>query len=176
MLEIVNASLPRFSEDDIQKLYDIVIKGYELTEEEVWGKKYIRIFPEEYKALVKKKEVLVALYDNEIVGGIQYYFPDKATSTFSLLATNFVFKGKGIGTALINEVEKLAKIAGASMIKIEILRVRGLDVDCKMVLANYYNRLGYKYTHSEDCICKIHAEKYKKLEAPSDFDFYEKLI
>jgi GNAT superfamily N-acetyltransferase len=157
-------------------LYDIIIKGYELTEEEVWGKNYVRIYRPAYDQLVQKAEILLVRYANQIVGGIHHYKVNEDTYTFSLLATDFSAAGKGIGSSLIKHVEKIAKQEAVQKIQIEILRVRGLNTESKLRLDAFYKRLGYAYTHSEDCICKIPIEKYKKLKAESDFDFYVKHI
>jgi len=176
MIEIKNANDDQFSPSDIQQLYDIVIKGYELTEAEIWGLNYVRIFPEDYDKLIAEGSVLVATMKNQVVGGVYFYKIDPNTYGFGLLATDFNFKSKGIGATLIEAVEMIAKNNGANAVTIEILRVKGVDVPSKLILAEYYERLGYHYTHSEDCSCKIHSEKYKRLIAPSDFDFYTKKI
>ena len=176
MIEIFNATNPRFSEVDIKKVYDIIIKGYELTEEEVWGKQYVRIFPDEFTELVNSGNIHVAVYNNQVAGGIYVYQIDDETYGFGLLASEFTLNGQGIGTALINAAEQLALQNKASRMAIEILRVKGVDVESKLILARYYERLGYVYTHSEDCICKIKPAKYKKLVAPSNFDFYVKRL
>ncbi len=174
MIKILKANSDQLSPTDLEDLYKIIIKGYELTEVEVWGENYVRIFPDEYYELVKSGNVLVALYNGKVAGGIYCYPIDSKTYGFSLLATDFDLKGKGIGTKLIQTAEDIAIKNGASVMSIEILRVRGLDVESKLTLAGFYERLGYRYTHSEDCSCKIHPEKYKRLAAPSDFDFYVK--
>jgi len=176
MVKIETASSQTHSKTELDRLYHIVIKGYELTESEIWGEDYIRIFRPEYDALVEKGEVLLAKYKNQIAGGIHCYQISDEDFTFSLLATDFELGGKGIGTALIHKVEEIAVGIGMKNIKMEVLRVRGLDTVSKLQLDAFYKRLGYQYTHSKDCACKIPTEKYKKLKAPSDFDFYKKVL
>lgn len=176
MIRIETASFEQHSQTELSQLYNIVIKGYELTEKEIWGENYVRIFRPEYDALVRKGEVLLAKYNGNIAGGIHYYAISPTTYTFSLLASDFSLGGKGIGTALIKAVEDLAVQAGATHLKMEVLRVKGLDTDFKVRLHHFYESLGYHFTHAEDCICKIPLEKYKKLKAPSNFDFYSKAL
>ncbi len=176
MIEIKIANTETIQVAEVQLLYDIIIEGYAVTEKEVWGNNYVRIFPDDYHALIKKNEILVALYNGKVAGGIHVYPINSKIYTFSLLATNFQLKGKGIGSALIYAVEQMARENGAEKVTLEILRVKNIEVDSKTRLANFYKRLGYSYTNSEDCICKIPLVKYQKLLNPSDFDFYEKVL
>jgi GNAT superfamily N-acetyltransferase len=176
MITVETASLNNLSEQEVNSLYQIIIKGYELTEEEVWGKNYVRISKADYIDLITKGQILVAKFKGSIAGGIHYYEAQPGIYTFSLLGTDFMLAGKGLGTALIQSVEDRAKKAGATAIEMEVLRVKTFDTESKLRLAKYYQKLGYHYTHSADCSCKIPAEKYSRLKAPSDFDFYRKMI
>jgi len=176
MLEILSTKERPLNQSEKKQLHQIMVKGYELTEEEIWGKNYVRLFYEEFVKLIDTGSIYVAFLDNQIVGCINVYKKDEQTYGFGLLAVDFNFSGQGIGTALINKAEEIAKNNGAKYMKIEILRVKNKEVPHKVVLANYYNSLSYKYTHSEDCSCLIPEWKYKLLVEPSNFDFYEKIL
>ncbi|MFK8046075.1 MAG: GNAT family N-acetyltransferase [Crocinitomicaceae bacterium] len=176
MIKIETASYKTHSKAELDELYRIVIRGYELTESEIWGDNYIRIFRPEYDLLIEKGEVLLAKCNGFVVGGIHCYQISKLDFTFSLLATDFDYGGKGIGTALIHKVEEIALAKGLESIKMEVLRVKGVNTPSKLRLDSFYRRLGYHYTHSEDCSCKIPSIKYAKLKAQSDFDFYKKVL
>ncbi|MFD1553469.1 hypothetical protein DNU06_07295 [Putridiphycobacter roseus] len=174
MVTIAKLDESLYSVNQIEQVYNILIEGYAMTESEIWGINYVRILYADFLELVRKGELLVAEFDGVIAGCIHYYKNDDNTYTFSLLASDFNLSGKGIGTALIQKVETIAQVNGAKGVKMEVLRVRGVDVPSKIRLHQFYLKLGYSYTHSADCICKIPAEKYKNLIAPSDFDFYSK--
>lgn len=176
MIKIEKASFIKHSSEELNTLYQIIIKGYELTEEEVWGPNYVRIFKPEYDKLIENGEILIAFFNGKVAGGINHYGRNNNEYTFSLLATDFNMGGMGIGKALINTVEDIAIQKEINLIKIEILRVRGVDTIPKLRLANFYAKLGYEYSHSNDCSCLIYNEKYRKLKAPSDFDFYLKKL
>lgn len=176
MIKIETASIELHTQLELDKLYQTIIKGYELTEEEVWGPNYVRVFKPDFDQLVLQKSVLIAFYNGAVAGGVYHYSKNKLEYTFSLLATDFSLGGRGIGKALIDRIEEIAIRKGAKQIKIEILRVRGADTVSKLRLAKFYDKLGYQYSHSEDCSCLIYPEKYKKLKAPSDFDFYLKQL
>ena len=176
MLQIFSTSEKKMSASQIKKAHEILRIAYEVTEEEIWGKDYIRLFLEDYTEIVKSGDIFVAYLDDNIVGSVHIYAHDKDTYKFSLLSVDFNQGGNGVGSALIQRAEEEAKKNGANQIKIEILRVKGVDVPHKLRLHNYYERLGYKYTHSSDSDCLIPDWKYKLLVAPSDFDFYCKKL
>ncbi len=174
MLKIYSTKERQLTETEVKHLHQIMVKGYELTEEEIWGKNYVRLFLPDFEKLVNEGQIYVAYLDDKIVGCIQIYQRDESAFGFSLLAVDFNYAHQGIGTALINKAEEIALANGAKQMRIEILRVKDEDVPHKVILANYYKRLGYEYTHSEDCACLIPAWKYKLLVKPSNFDFYVK--
>jgi len=176
MLKIIPTFQQPLNQVEIKQLHEIMRIAYEVTEIEIWGPNYVRLFIEDFTKLIKNGNIFVAYLDEKIVGSVHIYAKDKNTYSFGLLSVDFSAGGKGIGTALINRVEEEAKKNGATQIKMEILRVKNLDVPHKVRLAQYYTRLGYSYTHSEDCACIIPDWKYKLLVQPSDFDFYVKKL
>ena len=176
MLKIIPTSERPLSTEEIIQVHEIMRIAYEVTEEEIWGKNYIRLFIEDYTTLIESGNIFVAYLDDVIVGSIHMYSKDENTYTFSLLSSDFKYGGQGIGTALINRVEEEALKHNATQIKMEILRIKGKDIPHKIRLHTYYERLGYTYTHSEDCSCLIPDWKHKLLVHPSDFDFYCKKL
>lgn len=173
MLQIQSAKLA--SHQQRMQLYDFLIIAYAVTEIEVWGPNYVRIEFEDYNLLIEKGEVLMAMYDGEVVGGIHFSRRGDVMYSFSLLCADFNKSGLGIGRALIEEVEKIAKSNGAEAIEIEILRPRGIEVPFKVRLNDWYEKLGYHYTSSEN-FALVRPEKAKKLVTPSDFDHYLKKL
>jgi len=176
MLKIIPTSQRPLNQDEIVQLHEIMRIAYEVTEIEIWGPNYIRLYIEDFTRLIESGNIFVAYLNNKIVGSVHIYSKDKNTYSFGLLSVDFNVGGQGIGTALIERVEEEALKNGAKQIKMEILRVKNLDVPHKIRLANYYKRLGYQYDHSEDCACIIPDWKYKLLKKPSDFDFYVKKL
>ena len=176
MLKIVSTSEKKLTLLEIKQAHELMRIAYEVTEVEIWGKNYVRLFIEEFTKLVKAGTIYVAYLDDVIVGSIHIYQKDETSYTFSLLSANLNLGGKGIGSALIKRAEEEALKNNASFVKIEILRVKGVDIHHKIRLHNYYERLGYKYTHSADSNCIIPDWKYKLLLKPSDFDFYTKKL
>jgi GNAT superfamily N-acetyltransferase len=176
MLKIISTSDKQLTPLEISQAHEIMRIAYEMTEVEIWGENYVRLFLKEFTKLVEEGHIFVAYLNDVIVGSIHIYQKDSKTYTFSLLSADLNLGGQGIGSALINRAEEEAIKNNASQIKIEILRVKGIDVPHKIRLHTYYERLGYKYTHSADSNCIIPDWKYKLLVKPSDFDFYTKKL
>ena len=135
----------------------------------------MRITFEEYNQLIEKDEILMALWNNEVVGGIHYYGRREGVYSFSLLCADFDKSGLGIGRALIDSVVADAKAHGAHLIELEILRPKGMDVPFKIRISDWYKRLGFVYTHSQN-FAEIRPDKAVNLLNPSDFDYYQKQI
>jgi predicted N-acetyltransferase YhbS len=174
MIRIFSTIEKPLSVSEIKKVHGIMQKGYELTEEEVWGKNYVRLFLEDYSLLIEKGEIYVAYLSGVIVGCMHVYSRNLEAHAFSLLSVDFSYGGKGIGSKLIQRAELEALKCKATRMEIEILRVKDSEVPHKVKLAKYYERLGYQYVESKDCSCIIPDSKYKLLKAPSNFDFYVK--
>lgn len=158
-----------------RQLHAILITAYALTEVEVWGENYERITFEDYNALMDKGEILVAIFNDEAVGGVHYYERRPGVYSFSLLCADFDKSGLGIGRALIDRVEEIALENGAKQIEIEILRPKGIEVPFKIRIRDWYLRQGFVYSHSQN-FAEIRPERAKNLVNPSDFDYYQKQI
>ena len=174
MLKILSTSEKQLTPLEISQAHEILRIAYEVTEVEIWGENYIRLFLKEFTELVLEGNIFVAYLNDVIVGSVHVYQKDVNTYKFSLLSVDLKFGGQGIGSALIKKAEEEAIKNNATQIKIEILRVKGVDLPHKIRLHNFYQRLGYTYTHSANSDCIIPDWKYKLLIKPSDFDFYTK--
>lgn len=174
-IQIISTSNNALTSSEKLRTYEIMRDAYASTESEIWGENYIRLSQEEYFELLAGDQVLVAKWNGEIAGCIYFYQKDENSFGFGLLGTHIEFTKRGIGRALIQAVEDRAEAANARSINIEILRVRGMDVPCKIVLRKWYEAMGYNYTHSED-FANIKPDKAASLARPSDFDYYMKTL
>lgn len=175
MIEVKSAKKANLSLVERKRLHDILRVAYAETEIEVWGENYERINFDDYNELIEKDEILVALHEGEVVGGVHYYEREAGMYAFSLLCADFEKSGLGIGRHLIQKVEEIATNKKASEIQIEILRPKGIEVEFKKRISSWYQRLGYNYTHSRN-FAEILPERAVNLVNPSDFDFYQKVL
>lgn len=177
MLKIKSTAQYNLAPEEFESLYKIIIEAYEQTEKEVWGDHYIRVSKDRFQSLVDKGEILVAFLKEEIVGGVHCLKLDKDAYSFSLLGADFNQSGKGIGKALIKAVEQVAYTQGAKEIRIEVLRAENIEVESKIRLGQWYNRLGYPFVKTID-VFEVYndAEKWSKLVNPSVFDCYLKVL
>lgn len=163
---------------DIQRLYDIMIEGYKVTEVEIWGEEYKRMLPDEFNEVISKEELFGAWLDGVPVGSIHAYKLNEQTFAFGLFSVDFNYKGKNIGRKLIETVESHAKNNGANFMELEILRLKEKALGVKQHLHEWYVRLGYELISTTDFINRKpdKAEKAKNFIAPSVFDCYRKVL
>lgn len=175
MLKIYDTQQHPLSNDEFHALYDIIIKAYANTELEVWGPNYVRVTADAYQEYIDKDEILAAFLDGAIVGGIRCFELKPGIWTFTLLGADFNKKGQGIGKALIKAVEDRAIQSKAKAVHIEVLRAQNITVQSKIILSNWYERLGYKFIKTID-VFEVYndAEKWSKLANPSVFDCFLK--
>lgn len=175
MVTVFSAFDFQLTEEQFERLFNIIRIAYAETEKEVWGEGYVRMSREELKQHIETDQILIALINGEIVGGIRYYEKSPRSWTFGLLGAAFEHKGKGVGRALIQEAENRAMAKGAKEMDIEILRATSIETEFKTQLAQWYQRLGYEFSGTKG-VMEVYdnPEKWAKLVNPSHFDCYLK--
>jgi GNAT superfamily N-acetyltransferase len=178
VIEIKQASMELLNTADFNRIYDILIYAYAETEKEVWGENYVRILKDEFIELINRGEIFYATIDKKPVGSIYVYQKEKETYSFGLLSADFSLKGNGIGLSLVKYAEQYALKAGAKYMDLEILRPLAEEVPFKIVLKNWYTKLGYHYMMS-GTFAELKPDKAYKAEGliqPSTFDCYRKTL
>lgn len=176
MIEIKPCDITKLNQEQIDRLYDLMIYAYAQTEVEIWGENYSRMSKGEYISLLEGDNILIAWEDNQIVGSIYLYRISKGVFGFGLLNADFSESGKGIGRSLIAAAEKVAIERGANMMQLEILKARDVDVPVKNLLSKWYMAQGYTFigTHDFLALKPDKVEKAKTMVNPSVFDVYTK--
>lgn len=176
MIKIEQTNLTTISQCQLEQQYDALIRAYADTEIEIWGENYIRISFEEYKKVIEKELVFSALLNDEVVGTILLSNHGKGHFSFGLLAVDFKHKGLGIGRKLIEKAEQKARSLGGIKMTLEILKPKNQTLPFKKQLAEWYERLGYRYLFTKSFIelKPNRVEKARLLITPSVFDCYEK--
>lgn len=177
-VSITHPSREQLQEKEFVQLYEIMRKAYARTERDLWGDDYVRISRSDFKDLLQQGKLLVARIDNQVVGSLYFYPMDKQRFGFGLLSADPVYRGRGIGRALISEAERKAIAAGATYMQLEILRPEHFEVPSKTVLKKWYERQGYRLisTLRFEELKPDKKEKAEQLLVPAYFDCYEKSL
>ena len=178
MINIELARIEEFNAMELDRVYNLLIHAYAVTEREIWGENYSRLSLDEFKSLIISGEVYVAREASEIVGSITVSRLDSESFGFGLLNADFSKSGKGIGRKLIEVAEQHALRHEAKYMKIEILRPSNEEIPQKMKLANWYSAMGYEFIESMSFEERKpdKAEKALKLISPTQFDCYTKTL
>lgn len=166
------------TEKEIQQAYQIMIEAYANTESELWGKNYVRMSQEAFKAIIDRGELIVARNDHGIVGSIRVYEEAPHIFNFSVFSVAKELRGEGIGRALVLAAEEHARNHGGKIMTLEILRPQLFEMPAKTVLTSWYKGMGYQYKCSALFEERKPHEiaKSKELIIPAVFDCYEKAL
>lgn len=94
--------------------------------------------PDNIKSGFSEKEffIIVAIFNDKIVGAVRYKFLEKNSLYFYKLAVLKTHRNKGIGTSLIKQTEVAAKRKGITKILLDCMQEKKL--------VEYYKKFGYK--------------------------------
>lgn len=172
---ILSSLTNQFSPSERLDLFEIMRDAYTRTEAEMWGENWVRMPQSEYEDLIDEGKISAALIDGKVVGTIYLRRVDVETASFGLLATHRDYGSLGIGRALIESVENDARIAGAKYMDLDILRPRDFKLPIKDRLRNWYEGMGYEFTHSQD-FQEDRPDYTKYLTTPLVLDTYRKAL
>ncbi len=172
---ILSSEKHHFAINERAEMFEIMRDAYARTEIEIWGENYVRMPQSEYDSLIDEGRITIAILDSIIVGSVYSRNIDSETSTFGLLAVHRDFGGRGVGSKLIEAVEKRAKQEGSTYMNIEILRPRDFKVPIKDRLRMWYEGMDYMFTHEENFQDR-RPDRAKDLVVQSVFDCYRKKL
>ncbi|HAL50238.1 MAG: GCN5-related N-acetyltransferase [Candidatus Uhrbacteria bacterium GW2011_GWD2_41_121] len=86
--------------------------------------------------LNKEFFIIVAILENKIVGAVRYKLNEKNELYFYKLAVLKTHRSRGIGSKLVNEIEKVAEKKGCAKVLLDCAREKKLP--------DYYKKLGYE--------------------------------
>jgi GNAT superfamily N-acetyltransferase len=173
MINIFSAYQFRLTGDQFDRLHEIITHAYAETEKAMWGDDYVRIDRKDLERCIDRDEVLVALIEGRVVGGVRFFHLRDNTWSFSLLATDFNELEKGIGKALVLRAEEIVQSKGADSLKVEILRPENQKIEAKERIAAWYQRMDYHLV-KQIPLGELYPEKVEQISTPSIFDCYLK--
>lgn len=176
MIATVMPPKESYTADDILKLSELINNVYNDAESGMWKMDSSRTTPEEIYHLTLKKNLIVAYFNDIIVGAVAVkVMPDKKTGEFGMLVADQAYRGLGIGSALVDAAENWAKSRGFSKMRLELLTPRKWEHPSKTFLKNWYTRMGYIPDKAEPFEL-MYPQKYKDLATECDFTVWHKTL
>ena len=126
-------------------LVGLINQSYAQAEEGLWLQGVHRTDIAQLRAHVAAGQIMIAHLDGELAGTVQARGADGGDVTFGQLAVHRSVSGRGVGAALVQQVESEAAAAGARTVRLEVLRSTPPLAYLEQ-LANWYSRLGYRET------------------------------
>jgi len=157
----------------ILRLMRLINEVYADAESGMWKPSAKRVSKTEVEDLLRKSMLILGEFDGEIVGSIKYQIINETTSEFGILVADRNYRGKGIGTVLVDAAEQKARSDNKKTMRLELLTPRHWQHPSKEFLKGWYSRLGYEPSFSEP-FEKTNPEKVDMLAAECDFTVWLK--
>jgi len=104
----------------------------------------------EIAELTNSSEIAVAQSMGQIIGCVRIRRIDQETGEFGMLAVDDTYQGTGIGRQLIRYAEQKYKKEQLRKMQLELLVPQEGTHPDKVILGNWYSRIGYQPTHTEN--------------------------
>ncbi len=158
---------------EIKFLTELINRVYEFSEGNIWIDGYRRVNSKVLANIIDKEELIVAHIEDEVVGCIQLEKRSPEVYGFKMLVADPERRGEGIGSYLVNVMEKRAEELGAKQLQLELLIPTEFEHKDKVMLHSWYTRIGYELIATED-INAIHEGIGKFLKTNCKVEIYQK--
>ena len=178
MIQILPQGAVDLSEINKNRIFDLMVRAYAITEEDIWGENYVRVPREEYFRLLENETFFIALEGDQLIGSIQVYRKSDTLFGLGLLNIDFEHKGRNIGSLLVSAAEDYARQNGGKCMQIEILRPEISDSAYKKWLEEWYEKLNYRFIETVpfEAIETEQSHKKKKIKTNAVFDIFHKTL
>jgi GNAT superfamily N-acetyltransferase len=139
---IVNRLAPD-DETVAPELVRLINRAYAAGEAGLWREELGRTDETEIAEAIRAGQMLVAAAGDRIVGCLRTRALDASTADIGLIGVDPEAWGGGIGRALVDAAENLARARGATTMQLELLVPRTGTHPDKKRLRNWYTRRGY---------------------------------
>ena len=167
----------RISSVKIQQLTDLINTVYQSSEGNFWPTdgSYSRTNYDEITDFISKGEMIIAFFEDKIVGSVHVYPVDKTTLGFGMLTSSLNYRKMGIGNALLKAVEDFAIANQYKIIQLELLKPTSSNHPEKEFLEKWYQKWGYQYLETIPHE-KLYFKQATMLKFPCKFDIFQKLL
>lgn len=149
---------------------------YSAAEGDLWLEGRARTTAADVARFVAAAEMSVArTAGDDLLGCVRIETVDAHTALFGMLAVDPTQRGAGLGRALVDHAEAIARARGCSAMRLELLVPRGRSHPSKDRLARWYGALGYavdRVAPVED----VHAFLLPHLAEPCDLQLRSKVL
>lgn len=139
---------------DLEFITNMVNRVYAASEKGLWKQGAVRTTVEEIAEFTSHREMAVARLAGRIVGCVRIQRIDEETGEFGMLAVDEEYQGMGIGRELIRFAEQTCRKEHVRKMQLELLVPSEGAHQAKVILENWYKRLGYQpiYTESVEAL------------------------
>ncbi len=158
---------------DFETLKELINEVYLASEASLWVDNHRRISTEQLIEISHKNELIVAIYNDDVVGCVHLEPIDQDNYKFKMVAVDFKHKRKGIGGKLVTFAENQAIKYGAKKMQLELLVPDEAEHPDKMMLEKWYTSIGYQKEEVQSVdYCHCGLEKF--LRTPCKAVVYRK--
>ena len=176
MLNNIDKTIPsQLDENQVGFLVKMINDVYVESEGNIWIDEHQRITKERLLEIITLKELLIATSEDEICGCIHLEPMRDSQFKFKMLVANPEFKGKGVGSILVQFAESEAKKMGGEVMQLELLVPTEFTHEDKVFLHNWYSRIGYEKIQEHD-VDYVHPGLSKLLKTGCVAKVYQKKL
>jgi GNAT superfamily N-acetyltransferase len=161
--------------DNIRRLSTLINEVYDDAEAGLWKRKGTRTNPAEVEHLLRARALILAEIDGVLVGSVNVNLMGDGVGEFGMLVADPAYRGKGIGSALVECAESWARGMACHTMRLELLTPRNWTHPSKEFLKRWYTRIGYEPQAIEHLEI-LHPELVSELATECDFTVWHKSL
>lgn len=158
---------------DLEHITNIINRVYEASEESLWKNRVVRTTVAEVTEFACGGEIAVARLKGQIVGCVRVRRIDQETGECGMLAVDVEYQGNGIGRELMRFAEQKCQNEHLRKMQLELLVPRKGSHPAKVILENWYTRIGYLPVRTET-VDSLYPKLAQMLASPCRFLIFQK--
>jgi len=175
MIKIHQSNQNDLSDNNINRLHDLINQVYAEAEDGMWLENSSRITKSEVREMLENEQLVLAMSDGKIVGSVKKLKINSTTCEFGILVADETFRGQGIGSSLVNAFENWAIAAGFKTLQLALLTPRDWEQPSKEFLKKWYSRIGYIPERTESFAARYHHRAHE-MATECDFTVWKKQL
>lgn len=176
-VKVIQPVLTSISSEDLTGLVELINQVFLDSESEFWPHdgSYYRTTVEEIASFICKGHLRFAIVDDRIVGMIKVYKKGSGLGCFGMLIVDPAYRKHKIGSLLVKEAENWCLAVGLQNIELELLVANDFELEEKIQLRNWYDRIGYVLIEKVpfESLYPTHADL---IQIPSSFEIMRKKL